>query len=174
MERAGACETAEERMERMVETYGDTLLRMCYLSLHDVMTAEDAVQDVFVKAYQKLNSFRGECSEKTWLMHIAVNTCRDYCRRAWFRWNDRRVDIDQLILPGGTPVDSRDDTVLKAVMALPQRDREVVLLRYYQQMRLGEISQALGLPEGTVTSRLNRARAKLRRQLEGWYWDEEL
>ena len=58
--------------------------------------------------------------------------------------------------------------------ALPLREREVVLLRYYQEMRLQEISQTLGIPEGTVTSRLNRARSKLRRQLEGWYFDEEL
>jgi len=174
MERASACETAEEQIRRMMECYGDAVLRMCYLTLHDVMTAEDAAQDTFMKAYQKLEGFRGECSEKTWLIRIAINTCRDYRRRAWFKWNDRRVDVDSLMLPGGTPVESRDDTVLKAVMALSARDREVVLLRYYQEMRLQEISQTLGVPEGTVTSRLNRARARLRRQLEGWYFDEEL
>lgn len=88
-------------------------------------------------------------------------------------WNDRRVDVEQLIRPGGTPVDSADDTVIRAVMALPPREKEAVLLKYYQQMKLGEIAQALDIPEGTVTSRLNRARDRLRRQLEGWYFDEE-
>lgn len=156
-----------------MESYGDAMLRMCYLSLHDVMLAEDAVQDSFLKAYQKWHTFRGECSKKTWLMRIAVNTCRDYRRRAWMWWNDRRVDVEQLILPGGTPVDSADDTVIRAVMALPPREKEAVLLKYYQQMKLGEIAQALDIPEGTVTSRLNRARDRLRRQLEGWYFDEE-
>ena len=165
--------TPDDPIRRLMESYGDAMLRMCYLSLHDVMLAEDAVQDSFLKAYQKWYTFRGECSEKTWLMRIAVNTCRDYRRRAWMRWNDRRADVEQLILPGGTPVDSADDTVLRAVMALPPREKEAVLLRYYQQMKLGEIAQALDIPEGTVTSRLNRARAKLRRQLEGWYFDEE-
>lgn len=165
--------TPDDPIRRLMESYGDAMLRMCYLSLHDVMLAEDAVQDSFLKAYQKWHTFRGECSEKTWLMRIAVNTCRDYRRRAWMRWNDRRVDVEQLILPGGTPVDSADDTVIRAVMALPPREKETVLLRYYQQMKLGEIAQALGIPEGTVTSRLNRARARLRRQLEGWYFDEK-
>ena len=165
--------TPDDPIKRLMESYGDAMLRMCYLSLHDVMLAEDAVQDSFLKAYQKWHTFRGECSEKTWLMRIAVNTCRDYRRRAWMRWNDHRVDVEQLILPGGTPVNSADDTVIRAVMALPPREKETVLLRYYQQMKLGEIAQALGIPEGTVTSRLNRARNKLRRQLEGWYFDEE-
>ena len=166
--------TPEETIRRMMEAYGDAVLRMCYLNLRDVMLAEDAAQDSFLKAYQKLASFRGECSGKTWLMRIAINTCRDYQRRAWFRHWSRSVDVDSLILPGGTPVDSRDDTVLKAVMSLPMREREVVLLRYYQEMKLEEISQALGIPQGTVTSRLNRARTKLRRQLEGWYFDEDV
>lgn len=169
-----ARKTAEEQIRRLMESYGTAMLRMCYLSLHDVMLAEDAVQDSFLKAYQKWDTFRGECSEKTWLMRIAINTCRDYRRRAWFKWQSRSVDVEQLIIPGGTPVDAWDDTVLKAVMALSPREREVVLLRYYQEMKLQEISQALGIPEGTVTSRLNRARSRLRRQLEGWYFDEEL
>lgn len=172
MERAR--ESAEEQIRRLMESYGDVLLRMCYLNLRDAMLAQDAVQDSFWKAYQKMNRFRGDCTEKTWLIKIALNTCRDYRRKAWMRREDRRVDIDRLILPGGTPVDTPDDTVLKAVMALPDRDRELVLMRYYQELRLGEISQVLGIPEGTVTSRLNRARSKLRRQLEGWYFDDEL
>jgi len=166
--------TAEQQIKRLMESYGTAMLRMCYLSLRDRMLAEDAVQDSFLKAYQKLDAFRGECSEKTWLMRIAVNTCRDYQRKAWMRWHDRSISVEQLILPGGTPVDSYDDTVLKNVMALPKKEREVVLLRYYQEMKLSEIAQVLSLPEGTVTSRLNRARSRLRRQLEGWYFDEKL
>lgn len=163
----------EKVIRRMMECYGDAVLRMCYLNLRDAMLAEDAAQDTFFKAYQKLASFRGECAEKTWLMRIAINTCRDYQRRAWLRRTDQSVDVERLVLPGGTPADEGDDTVIRAVMALPGRDREVVLLRYYQQMKLDEISRALGVPQGTVTSRLNRARNKLRRQLEGWYFDEE-
>ena len=80
-----ARKTAEEQIRRLMESYGTAMLRMCYLSLQDVMLAEDAVQDSFLKAYQKWDTFRGECSEKTWLMRIAINTCRDYRRRAWFR-----------------------------------------------------------------------------------------
>ena len=164
--------TAEETLHRMMDSYGEGVLRMCYLQLRDTMLAEDAAQDTFFKAYQKLDGFRGDCSEKTWLIRIAINTCRDYQRRAWLKRMDRSVDVETLVLPG-EPVEAADDTVIRAVMALPPRSREVVLLRYYQEMQLEEISRVLGIPQGTVTSRLNRARSKLRRQLEGWYFDEE-
>lgn len=166
-------EEAEERIRRLMETYGDALLRMCSLQLGDTAMAEDAVQDVFWKAYRHLDEFRNECSEKTWLMRIALNACRDYRRRAWFRHVDRRVPVEDLLLSSDAP-SPRDDAVLEAVMRLPAKEREVVLLRYYQEMKLKEIGEALGVPEGTVTSRLNRARGKLRTHLKGWYFDEDI
>lgn len=170
MEQAAmACETADEQIKRMITQYGDALLRMCCVQLRDAHLAEDAEQETFFKAYQGIAGFRGECGEKTWLMRIAINVCRDYQRKAWFKWVDRRVPVEEITLAGGQPPSPRDDTVLREVMRLPARDREVVLLRYYQDMKLGEISKALGVPEGTVTSRLNRVRAKLRARLEGWY-----
>lgn len=172
MERAER-ETAEEQIRRLIETYGDMLLRMCCLQLGDRTLAEDAAQDAFFKAWQHLDGFRGECSEKTWLMRIAVNTCRDYRRRAWFSRVERRTPVEELPLSCGAP-SVEDDAVLRAVTHLPAKEREVVLLRYYQEMKLNEIGEALGVPEGTVTSRLNRARGRLRARLKGWYFDEEL
>ncbi len=166
-------EAAEERLRRLMETYGDMLLRMCCLQLGDVALAEDAAQDSFLKAYEHLQDFRGECSEKTWLMRIALNTCRDYRRRAWFWRMDRRVSVEDMLLSSDAPA-PKDDAVLEAVMRLPQGEKETVLLRYYQEMKLKEISEVLGVPEGTVTSRLNRARRRLRSQLEGWYFDEDI
>lgn len=167
-------ESADERITRMMECHGDALLRLCAMQLRDADLARDAVQDSFWKAYQRLDTFRDECSEKTWLTRIAINTCRDYRRRAWFRQRRESVDVDALALPGGTEADARDDTVFRAVLSLPAREREAVLLRYYQRLQLSEIAQALGIPEGTVNSRLNRARSRLRAHLEGWYLDEDV
>lgn len=66
----------------------------------------------------------------------------------------------------------QDDTVLRAVMALRPKEREVILLRYYQHLKLEKIAKVLNVPKGTVTSRLNRAKATLRKRLERWYFDE--
>ncbi len=163
-------ESADTRIRRMMESHGTALLRMCYLYLRDERLAEDAVQECFFKAYRKLDTFRGESAEKTWLMRIAINTCKDMRRSAWHRLVDRRVSLDGV--EAAQDASPKDDTVLCEVMRLPPKDREVVLLRYYQQLSIGEIGEALGVPTGTVNSRLNRARQKLRHRLEGWYFDE--
>ncbi len=67
----------EEMLAQMVAQYEVSLLRTCYMYLRDRELAEDATQEAFLKAYKALPTFRGECSEKTWLMRIAMNTCRD-------------------------------------------------------------------------------------------------
>ena len=78
-------------LERLVLQYQQPLLRTCFLYLRDRTLAEDAVQETFLKAYRSLASFRGECSEKTWLMKIAMNTCCDLRRAHRLRGCVRRA-----------------------------------------------------------------------------------
>lgn len=80
----------------MVNQYQGMLLRMCYVYLRDMEQAKDATQETFLKAYKSLASFRGDCSEKSWLVRIAINTCRDMQRSAWFRYMDRRITPEDL------------------------------------------------------------------------------
>lgn len=170
-QRADAAER-ERALIRLMEIYRTDLMRMAYLYLGDRALAEDAIQETFLKAYKHLNSFRGESSEKTWLTRIAINTCRDLRRSAWFRRMRQTVSLDTAEA-GGREDAYRDDTVLRAVMALPPRDKQVILLRYYQEMKVGEIARVLHVPESNAVSRLKRAKDKLRQALEGWYFDEE-
>ena len=151
-----------------MDRYGESLLRMCYSYLGDRSLAEDALQETFLKAWKGFVHFRGESSEKTWLMRIAINTCRDIRRSAWFRHIDRAVSLDQL---SGLEVsfDARDDAVTKAVMKLRPRLREAVLLRWYQGLSAEETAQALGISRSTAYERLNKAQAILKRELEEWY-----
>ena len=72
-------------MERMIHAHGSELLRLCLLLLGDRASAEDALQDTFVKAWRGLDGFRGDANERTWLTRIAVNTCRDCLKSAWRR-----------------------------------------------------------------------------------------
>ncbi len=166
------CKVREERITRLMERHGRELKRLCFLYLKDLSLAEDAAQETFLKAYKALDSFRGESSEKTWLTRIAVNVCRDMQRSAWWRHVDRKVALESLPEPSDPP-ETPDPTVMGEIMALSTRHREVILLRYYQEMEIADIATALSIPEGTVKSRLGRAREKLAKKLERWYFDEE-
>ena len=167
----GSRSDSRSEIDRLMEQYGSSLLRMSALYLKDADLAQDAVQETFVKAYRHLNDYRGESSEKTWLTAICVNTCRDMLRTAWFR-HQSRIDVDSL---PERPAEFAfpDNTVLTEVMRLPAKYREVVLLRYYEGLKLKEVASALRLTDGKVRSRLNKANDLLRDRLKEWYYDEE-
>ena len=156
----------DQTIERLITQYQTSLLRLCYVQLQDQALAEDAVQETFLKAYKGFDSFRGDSSEKTWLTRIAVNTCRDFQRGGWFKHTDRRVTPD--MLPVGTVQPDTEDLDLSlAVMKLPRKMREAILLYYYQDMSTEEIAEALGIAQSSVSNRLRRGREKLRKLLEG-------
>src|SRR5690606_8364717 len=110
--------------------------------------------------YRSLPSFKKESGEKAWIMKIAVNTCRDMRRSKWFRYVDRRVTPDSLPDEQAT-IEETDDELTSAILNLSQKLREVVMLFYYQDMKLNEIAEILAVPVSTVASRLSRARKKL-------------
>ena len=93
-------------------------------------------------------------------------------RSRWARFVDRRVDIDRMPEPAMAD-ELPDDSVSLEIMKLPPKYREVIVLFFYQQMRVEEIAEALEVPRSTISSRLKRAKARLRERLEGWYFDEE-
>ena len=156
----------DQTIERLITQHQTSLLRLCYVQLQDQALAEDAVQETFLKAYKGFDSFRGDSSEKTWLTRIAVNTCRDFQRGGWFKHTDRRVTPD--MLPVGTVQPDTEDLDLSlAVMKLPRKIREAILLYYYQDMSTEEIAETLDIAQSSVSNRLRRGREKLRKLLEG-------
>ena len=160
-ERAAWLEAAMARWET-------SLTRLCYAYLGDRALAEDAVQETFLKAWKGYERFRGQSSEKTWLLRIAINTCKDIRRSAWFKHIDRKMSLDQLS-DREASFDVRDDAVTRAVMKLKPRYREAVLLRWYQGLSADETAQALGISRSTAYDRLNKAQAILKRELEEWH-----
>ena len=155
-----------QTIEKLIQQYQTPLLRLCYIQLQDKTLAEDAVQETFLKAYRGFAQFRGESSEKTWLTRIAVNVCRDYQRGSWFRHTDRSITPDMLQIGTEQP-DTEDMDLSMAVMKLPRKMREAILLYYYQDMGTEEIAKVLGLTQSTVSYRLQKSREKLRKLLEG-------
>lgn len=153
-------------LERLVLQYQQSLLRTCFLYLRDRTLAEDAVQETFLKAYRSLASFRAECSEKTWLMKIAMNTCCDLRRAHRLRSIDPRR-IPELLPQAAEPFAPAEEELVTQVIQLPRKLREVILLYYYQDMTVTEIAVSLGISQSSVSGRLKRARGKLRTLLEG-------
>lgn len=162
----------QEMLETLIHEHGDSLFRLCFMYLGDRALAEDAVQDTFLKAYQALDGFRGDSSAKTWLTRIAIRVCISIRRSTWMRHVDRNRALDSLDA-GQTPFEAADDTVVRAVMALPRRQRTVILLYFYQGFRIPEIARMLSLPVSTVSSQFQRGKQRLREALKGWYYDEE-
>lgn len=156
-------------MQRLISEHGNHLLRMCYLYLHDLQLAEDAVQETYIKMYKNWGSFRKDCSEKTWITAIAINVCKSYLRSSWYRqW---RLPANQDYEPSYEDK-IRDDTVLKEIAKLKPKYREVILLFYYEQLKVKEIAHILHITESAVTVRLARARKQLKISLKGWYFNE--
>ena len=162
----------ESQLTALMSAHRTSLVRLAYLYLGDSALAEDAVQETFLKAWRHWESFREESAEKTWLTRIAINTCKDIRRTAWFRRARQSLSLDAA-KKYGKPDSYRDDTVIQAICRLSDRDREALLLRYYQQLSVRETAQVLGVSESSAASRIHRAKGHLRELLKGWWFDDE-
>ncbi len=153
--------------EELYERYATDVLRVSYYYLGNREMAEDVTQDVFVKLITNAPSLE-EGREKAWLLKVALNRCRDLWRSSW---------IKKVVLghPGFECFPAPDmigqladqQSLSEAVSRLKPEFKEVVLLFYYQGFSVTEIAAMLDIAEGTVSSRLSRARDKLQKELKG-------
>lgn len=164
----------DEKIEQLMNNYGNDVLRIAYLYLKDKYLAEDVFQEVFIKVYKNFNDFKKKSSEKTWIMSITMNTCRDMLRLSWFKKIVMLKDIDDnSIIDTSEAVDNKvineiqNKELLKEVIRLPRKYKEPILLYYYEELSTVDISNILKIPEGTVRSRLFRARTMLKSNIDG-------
>lgn len=156
--------------ETLVKENEDRLYRAALAILGDAQEAEDAVQDTFLRALRAWPGFRGDCAVETWLVRIAINVCKRQLRSPWRLLRAPQESLDSLRMEGPEPP---DDTLVRAIQALPPKYREVIILYYYQEWKAWEIAQRLHVPVSTVTVRLSRARGLLKERLKGWYYEQE-
>ena len=158
-------------LERIVNEYGDGLLRMCLLYLKDHAMAEYAVQETFLRAFRHQSDFQGKASVKTWITRIAINVCKDMLTDPWMRHRaDEELPETTAPEPG---LSSEERYVISGKIAdLPPKYKEVILLHYYQELKLAEIAEILGESEATIKTRLKRARDLLRSELKEVFDDE--
>ena len=148
------------RLETLIHTHQNTLYRAALAILGDAHEAEDAVQDAFLRCLERGSAFESPAHERAWLLRVTVNGCKSRLRSPWRRRTAPLLDT----YPAAGP---EEEGLLETIMALPARDRAVLHLYYYEGYQTAEIAAMTGWREGTVRSRLARARDRLRELLKG-------
>lgn len=159
-------------IETLIRKYGNDVLRMAYMYVKDSHLAEDIFQDVFIKVNQKLSTFQGSSSIKTWIIRITINTCKDYLKSAWNQRVSPFTEHQENTLAGEDNIiaveqKQENNLIKQTVMELPEPYKDVLLCVYFHEMSISETAKALQIAEGTVKSRLSRAKDKLKLSLEG-------
>lgn len=151
----------------LVSRHREGTVAVVYRMTGNQQVAEEAAQEAFIRAWQRLRTYKPQFSFRNWIFSIAVHVALDMLRR-----EPEVVDIDLLPLeaPDGRPeaeleAGERAEKVQRAVLALPAACRAVLVLREYEGLSYREISVVLDIPVGTVMSRLNYARILLRRSM---------
>jgi RNA polymerase sigma-70 factor, ECF subfamily len=153
-------------LDRLVDEHLPAALRFALRLTGDLDAAEDLVQDALLRVAGRWSGFRGDAQFRTWLFQIVVNVFRDRLRRP--RMQALVDDVDDRRRPG--PAEAALDAELGEIVArkiaeLPPRQREVLVLSFYEQMPAAEIAEVVGISESNVYSTLHQARARLKREL---------
>ncbi len=145
-----------------LDKYSDMVRRICFMYLKSEADVEDIFQNVFLKLLQHNKSFENEEHEKAWLCRVAINECKDF-HKSFFRKNT--CSIDDLEIP---MEDKTEEGVLREVLLLPQKYRNVIYLYYFEGYSVPEIANILGRNQNTIHTHLRRAKAILKNKLRGF------
>lgn len=160
-----------EKTEELFKKYGDEILRTCMLILRNRSLAEDAAMTVYENAFTSFHAFKGEASEKTWLIRIAVNVCRNILKSSAYKTSmsgeipDTAADRDEY---GQAETKA---AVSQAIMSLPEIYREAAVLHLYNGFTLKEAARLAGVSQSAMTFRVSKAKELLRKALEECYYD---
>jgi len=162
----------EEEFRKAVTEYRERIYLMLLKYVRNREDARDLTQEAFIKAYKSLDSFRGEAGLYTWIYRIAVNLAINYKTRSKTSLF-RSIDYTSKAYSDASPSDDllRDElsgTIDAAVRKLPERQRMVFTLRYYEEKPYSEISEILGISEGAAKANYHHAIGKLKNELKGY------
>ena len=152
-----------ERFVAQVTELQETLYRTARSILRNEQDAQDAVQEAVTQAFARLHTLRDPAKFKPWLLRILVNTCYDACRR---RRSTVYLEAVEETLAAPQSDSEERMSLWSAVMRLPEEQKAVVTLFYYEDLPIRAISEVLGVTQGTVKTRLSRARGRLRQMLD--------
>jgi len=168
--------------EAQYELYDQTVTGIHHLLLKMTGNAEDAfdiTQDTYIKAFAAIERFDGRSTIDTWLYRIAVNEALQFFRRGKREQRKREQLAGTVAQSSETPDSGSDERstmkmdVVSALAELDPDDRAILLLRYQEGLDYGALAEVLDCPAGTIASRLNRARRRIREKLEKDYGNDE-
>ena len=160
-----------EAFERLMEPLEQLVWRVCWHYTGNREAAEDCGQEAMIRIWRNLANYRGECALESWVYRIAANCCMDWLRK---KKRDQSVSMEPMVEQGFDPADDAPGTeaqvvakderqrLREAIARLPDDQREALILTQLEKVSYEETAQALGVSEGTVKSRVNRAKARLK------------
>jgi len=154
-----------EAFSRLVRTYLNKIYKTAYFFLKNVDDAQDVCQITFINAYRHIKTFNETQSFFPYLYRIAKNTCINHLRKKHSipLPDPEQIESDPEYSPEQTAIKNYTiETVNRALARLPENSKEILMLKYWNDLSYREIAEALSIPEGTVMSRLFYAREKLK------------
>ncbi|BCD22073.1 RNA polymerase ECF-type sigma factor [Bacillus cereus] len=165
-------EDKEDLIDEIMNKYGQEVLQLVYSYVNNKEVAEDLTQDIFVKCYKSLHTYKGNSNLKTWLWRIAINHCKDYLK-SWYNkkvivteddftyMESQKESVEQIVIQS-----AEDSRLASAVMNLPIKYREVIYLFYYEELSIKEIAIVIDVKENTIKTRMKKAKELLKKGLE--------
>lgn len=151
----------EHDFAKVYETYVNDIYRLCFSFMKNHMDAEDAVQETFLKYYHMEGTFADETHKKAWLIVTASNYCKDMLKHWW----NRRKNLDEYRETAGEE-GSEADEMMSLILQLPYKYKMVIYLYYYEGYNSREIAKLLKKPESTIRTYLQKAKKRLKNELE--------
>ena len=160
-----------EAFEQLIGPLEQRIWRICWHYTGNREAAEDCGQEALLRIWRSLANYRGDCALESWVYRIAANCCMDFLRK---KKRDRSVSIEPMREQGFDPGDSSPGTeeqvvtadehrrLREAMVLLPEDQREALVMTQLEKITYEEAARLLGASEGTVKSRVNRAKARLR------------
>ena len=167
-----ALDGKDEWLETIMDEYGERLTKLAYNYVKDWNMAEDIVQEVFIICYKQYENIDKIISFKAWIFRITINRSKDVLKSSAFRkvvMNSSLLNLftSQEMTPERSMVKRSEEELLSTcVLALPVKYREVIILYYYEELSMEEISGILNMNQNTIKTRLNRGRNKLKNMME--------
>jgi len=165
---------SNDAFTKLMEQHTERLIRVAYYYTKELQTAEDLVQDVFIKFYHKQSALKDVNDFSAYLTRMTINRCKDYLKS----WHVRKVQFQQKWVEQVQKEEfdrfvqqDEEQIIGEAIMRLPLKHREALVYYYFEEMTIPSIAQLLQIPQSTVKTRLVRGRELLKAELKGIEWE---
>lgn len=153
----------EQELQLAIEKYADEVRKICFMHCKSEADVDDIFQNVFIKYFERKDSFETEAHEKAWIIRVTMNACHDIFRSWFYRKAVLTDDFSQYSIDRK----SEDGQLIEAVRKLKPNYRNAIYLFYYEEYSIKEISEILHANERTVSTWLVRGRKELKKMLGG-------